>query len=555
MARRNRLPGADHRLARGYAPLLGLLALYVLVVTLTPSIAREQIVSSGAAGAKGSSGAVGTPGATGVSTPGAAGTAGVVGADGSTPSSAGSAAGPASGLTATGATTSCGPQQVPGDPYSPPCVAFSGDNGGTTYRGVSADTIRLGFRLTSDPGLQALLSQLANGRDLPKETADDVQRTAEGLIDYFNQKFQLYGRKLQLVVFQGRGSSVNEAIGGGQDLANADAIQAAQELNIFADVSAFTAPYANALSQQGVMAFGAPYMSRKWFADHAPYAWSIVPDCSQLAELNIAGYVKFLANQPAQWAGGALQGKQRSLAIIAPNSPVYQECVDDGLKLLKDSGGGDALRLDYTLDPGSMSTQAGNLIDQLKSHDITSVALGTDPLLPLFLTQKASEQDYHPEWLVLGTALTDSDLAGQQYTRDQWTHAFGISQLGPQTDSRATYGYQAFKSARPNQEPSLTVDLLYYQLYEVVLGLQMAGPTLSPDTFAQGMFLYPGGSGLAGTWHFAPGDYTAQDDGVAVWWDPDAVSDYDGKQGRYVQASQRFTAATVPDSPPTFFRK
>lgn len=554
MAGPRRLAGADRRLARGYAPLLGLIALYVLVVSLTPSVAPEQLVANGPSGSRGATGTV-VPGASGTTVPGA-GAGGPGGVAGSTPGGASAdASGSTPGLTATGPTTSCGPQQVPGDPYSPPCVAFSGDNGGSTYRGVSNDSIRLGFRLTSDPGLQALLSQLANGRDLPKETADDVKRTAEGLIDYFNQKFQLYGRKLQLITFQGRGSSVNEAIGGGQDLANADAIQAAQELNLFADVSAFTAPYANALSQQGVMAFGAPYMSRKWFADHAPYAWSIVPDCSQLAELNIAGYVKFLAGQPAQWAGGNLQGKPRSLAIIAPNSPVYQECVDDGLKLLKERGGGDALRLDYTLDPGSMSTQAGNLIDQLKSHDITSVALGTDPLLPLFLTQKAAEQDYHPEWLVLGTALTDSDLAGQQYTRDQWTHAFGISQLGPQTDSRATYGYQAFKSARPDQEPSITVDLLYYQLYEVVLGLQLAGPTLNPDTFAQGMFLYPGGSGLAGTWKFGPGDYTAQDDGVAVWWDPDAVSDYDGKQGRYIQASPRFTAATLPDSPPTYFQK
>jgi hypothetical protein len=545
--RPNRLAGADRRLLRGYAPLLGLVVLFALVVALTPSVAPRRLVTSGSASLGGSGGGQVGPGD---STGGAAGgpSGGGPGALAGTPGAAGG-----TGVAASGSPASCGPQQVPGDPYSPPCITFAGKNGGSTYRGVDGTTIRIGYRLTSDPGLQALLGQLANGRDIPKETPDDVKRTADGLVEYFNRHFQLYGRKLQLVSFQGRGSAVNEAIGGGQDLANADAIQAAQELKLFADVSAFTAPYANALSQQGVMAFGAPYMSRKWFNEHAPYVWSIVPDCSQLAEINIGAYVRYLAGKPAAFAGADLQGQTRSLAIIAPNSPVYQQCVDDGLAKLRSSGGGDALRLDYTLDPGSMSTQAGNLVDQLKAHHITSVALGTDPLLPLFLTQKAKEQDYYPEWLVLGTALTDSDIAGQQYVSDEWSHAFGISQLGPQTDSRSTYGYQAFKSVHPDQEPSITVDLLYYQLYELALGLQLAGPNLNPQTYAQGMFSYKGGTGLAGTWHFAPGKYTAQDDGVAIWWNPNAVSDYDGKKGKYIQASPRFTANSFPSTPPSFF--
>lgn len=534
----DRLPGANSRLLKGYAPAVALVVIYALIVVFTPSVARERVVRTTGA----SSNSVDTGGA-GALAPGDRG-------------ASLAAAGAATGShPATGSTSSCGPQQVPGDPYSPPCIAWAGDNGGTTYRGVSKDSIRLGVRLTTDPGLQALLGQLANGRDVPKETADDVRRTAFGLIDYFNKHFQFYGRKLVGVQFQGRGSAVNEAIGGGQDLANADAIKAAQELNLFADVSAFTAPYANALAQQGVMAFGAPYMSQKWFQQHAPYAWSIVPDCTKLAQANIAAYVKYLAHKPATWAGGDLKDKPRSLAIIAPNSPVYQECVDDGLAKLKTAGGGDALRLDYTLDPGSLSTQAGNLVDQLKSHHITSVALGTDPLLPLFLTQKAQEQDYHPEWLVLGTALTDADIAGQQYVQSEWSHAFGISMLGPQTDARATYGYQAFKSVHPDQEPSITVDLVYYQLYEVVIGLQLAGPKLNPQTFAQGMFKYRGGTGLAGTWHFAPGDYTAQDDGVAIWWDADGTSPYNGKPGRYVQASPRSTPENLPAEPPTFFKK
>ena len=28
-------------------------------------------------------------------------------------------------------------EQIPGDPYSPPCIQFSGDNGGATAKGVT----------------------------------------------------------------------------------------------------------------------------------------------------------------------------------------------------------------------------------------------------------------------------------------------------------------------------------------------------------------------------------------------------------------------------------
>ena len=45
--------------------------------------------------------------------------------------------------------------------YSPPCFAFSGDNGGATARGVTADTIRVSYRVTSDPNLLLLLGQQA----------------------------------------------------------------------------------------------------------------------------------------------------------------------------------------------------------------------------------------------------------------------------------------------------------------------------------------------------------------------------------------------------------
>lgn len=43
-ARRGRLRGADDRLLRGYGPLVAFLAVVILMVTLVPTVAREQTV-------------------------------------------------------------------------------------------------------------------------------------------------------------------------------------------------------------------------------------------------------------------------------------------------------------------------------------------------------------------------------------------------------------------------------------------------------------------------------------------------------------------------------
>ena len=58
---------------------------------------------------------------------------------------------------------------------------------------------------------------------------------------------------------------------------------------------------------------------------------------------------------------------------------------------------------------------------------------------------------------------------------------------------------------RPNDEPAFGVEEIYYQMYLLAIGIQMAGPNLTPQTFEAGMFAYPGGSGPRGLWGFGAG--------------------------------------------------
>lgn len=563
------LGAGQRRLLRGYGPFLARVVAFTLMVALVPTVAREQhttrvVLGGGPAespvpGAESAAPGSGAGDATAVASsgPGAATTVTTGAATvrtrrgGATGNRA--AAGP--GGEPIGTTGGCPDraQQVPGDPYSPPCVAFSGSNGGATHRGVTADEIKVALRITADPvsDFASAVAQLA-GEDVT-EGPEDVRRTANALVEYFNRTFQFYGRKLTVVEYQGRGSLTREVLGAGQEQANADAIKVADEIGAFADLSAFSQPYGDALARQGVVAFGAPYMSREWFSARRPYAWSLVPDCSKLAEAASEFANKRLFGRPAAHAGGDLRGKPRSLALIAPDNPIYQQCADAATKRFAEAGNHLTERISYTLDLASLSNQAASIVAKLKSQKITSVACACDPILPVYLTAKAAEQGYTPEWLVVGTALTDTDLVAQLYNQDQWSRAFGGSALGDQLPRRAGLGYHAYKQIR-DDEPSLAVELLYYHLYTFAIGVHGAGPALTPETFEAGMFDYPGGVGPAGVWKFGPNNYTAQEAIREVWWDPNRTSPYNGKEGSYVVSSPFWRPGEVAPGEPRVFQ-
>ena len=83
-----------------------------------------------------------------------------------------------------------------------------------------------------------------------------------------------------------------------------------------------------------------------------------------------------------------------------------------------------------------MSIQAGEKLAKLKNAGVTTVICGCDPLFMTFLTAKAKEQNYTPEWLVTGVALIDNDLIGSIMEPGQWSHAFGVSFAGPAATGR-----------------------------------------------------------------------------------------------------------------------
>ena len=555
--------GARDRLFRGYGPLIGFAAIFLAVAVLVPSQQREVRVEAAGGSGSGSelsSDDASVAGAT-ETVPGSDAALGTTDASlGGTAGGAGGGAGGAGGANAKGGSNSgpakvagCGAAQIPGDPYSPPCVQFSGGNGGATSRGVTADKIVVSVRVGSFAnGMLDALSKVANAK-IPNESPQVITKTVDGLVEYFNKRFQFYGRKLEVVKWDGKGDVLKETTGGGQEGAQADALKVSQEIKAFADVSAVSPVYADALASKQVINIGVPFTSREWMTQRKPWSWSQFTDCSTVVESVASYYAIKLAGQPAALAGGDLKGQARRAMIIAPENSWYQECVRAGINILQKAGkAGDLVdSLKYQIDIPRMSDQAASLIQKLKAERITTVVCGCDPLLLTFLTAKAKEQNYQPEWVITGVSLIDNDMIGQILQQDQWGRAFGVSFSGPTQAAGQGLGYRAYKSVRPD-EPSVGVELIYNQLYLLAIGIQGAGPNLNPQTFEKAMFDYPRRSGPSGTWGFGPGDYTTSDDAREVFWNPSVASVQTRSPGTYQDPNggKRFPIGQWPNTPP-----
>ncbi len=369
---------ANRLILRGYGPLAGLVVVLLFLTMLVPSRPLSTVTLSGASDAPaspvpvpteeeldeaaaadavpvGGEAVTGTtlaantpvsgPGATTAATnrPGsrtAAGTPGTARAGGTATSGpAGAKAGTVSGpgTVTVGRDCSGGTLQDGNTPYSPPCLKWSGtDNGGATTRGVTGDTITVvmrenGERKGSGGKDEEKLKEQAREKGLT-DTKEDQIRSRDALLEYFNTHFQIYGRKVKLVTYQGRGDMLKEFAGSGQEEANADALKVGQEIGAFADLSAISQPYLDALVRQKVVAFGGLHLPESYYGSKAPYAWGQLIDCTTLVQNATDLLVKrFKPTENAARAGSAaLRQKPRKYGLIVPDDPVYKQCVAGG---------------------------------------------------------------------------------------------------------------------------------------------------------------------------------------------------------------------------------
>src|SRR5580658_444725 len=258
----NRLSPGDRRLLAGYGPAVLIIGAFLVMAILIPSVAPERDVANVGTAGSGQTGGSGlstvssttttttTPTASGVTTPSANGVTQTTVPAGATPAAH---------------VAGCTGPQVPGDPYSPPCISFSGSNGGATTRGVTANQITITYMNPTD-GSQSIDQAIEavtgsyNSVIFP-ETYAQMLNTLQELVTYFNAHFQFYGRQIVLKVFNGQ----QDSAGDNEANVQADALTVADTMQAFAEYNATSLPYVNALTAQHVLNFSGVY------ADEAQY--------------------------------------------------------------------------------------------------------------------------------------------------------------------------------------------------------------------------------------------------------------------------------------------
>ena len=438
----------------------------------------------------------------------------------------------AAGTTVPDTAAGCEERQLASSDYGP-CKAdepFSGDNGGATADGVTEDAITVTYRLGNSGQLTSLNALAGEAAASLGSNQDAVVQDLETLVAYFNDQFELYGRRVQVEVFEGQGDFLAEYQGQEVQGAQVDASRAL-DLGAFADISftTMTQPYAEGLTSQNILSLSPVYLSEDWYQDRAPYAYGAAwPVGSQVGEFAGRSACQVLAGQPAEYADDSLASTPRVFGLLHPENPEYTKMGDAAVAALEACDQSVGRRLTFALDIVSLQPEATNAVAQMKDAGVTTIICLCDEFSPLFLTGAAFSQEYGPEWLMMRWPdpwgrLTAQDVFARSMHLGGMTPAFEDSEIGTVVDE-ATGGAGV-------SSPE-AIDAIYKQLLLLFSGLQAAGPELTPETFQAGVFSLPStDDGVFGPWEFGEGIHNPNTSFQLGWWSPDAVSNLDGVAG------------------------
>lgn len=471
-----------------------------------------------------------------------------------------------SGVTVGGVACGPGVRQVPWSAYAPPCQpAWHGNNGGSTYRGVSSNAITLSFRSAASDQLDLIYSIVP--RTVLGTNAEAVA-TMQAYIALFNKTFELYGRHVVLVPFQGKSDFVDEDLGMDQTQAQEDAVTVATNIKAFADMSTTTASalYASDLAARHVVTWSLYEQPASFYEQYSPWEYTPGPNCTKLAQLTGQVLGRQLGGLPASFAGPGLRNDIRTYGILYPFGPQATTCAQEDAAALERYGQKVVKSLSVKFDLSSLISTADAAIAEFKTAGVTTVILNsTDPITPKFYLEAAAADDYYPEWWFQSyfpAGQTNNDTFSQQFPAGEATHI-----IGPGNETLAPLEQEALTAFRlgnkilgrsPDAQPVPSYFWNYISLLAFYDGLQLAGPDLTPQTFETGMSHIPPTLpwGMFGSWDGSTGPFDPSSGLHFVRFDEQAVSPLNGQLGAYVACDgDRLIEFSGPPSVPAHWQQ
>jgi len=538
-----------------YAPFLVLALVQAIFVVAFPSTGTDRAV--GTTGFDTDQFATGPDGAAvggALGSSGTGGTAdGAVGPGGSTAAGGdgGGIAAPGGGATGGGATGGGAAAAAQGDIShcvgerqfaifavefeNPPCKPKwpdGADNGGATWGGVTADSIKV-VVIEPAPNEQVDAVLKSQGLASTPEDREAVRTAAEGFI---NERYETYGRTISFERFEARCPTSPADVP--TCIADARKVIEKKPFAVFFAQPSYPELFEE-FTRAGIISIGGWHFDKQLFAGRRPFRWDIFVDGTDSAEFIAEYYCKKLQGKAASNAGALIHPRiggrdtVRRLGIVVPDRPANKTTADLVAARVKGCGGNPVLDT-YPNNIDRAQSEANRIVSGMVAEGVTTVVCMCDPIFPVFLTASASAASYFPEHLLPGLGLLDADPVGRLYTREQWIHAFGPSHLAdtrPFADEQVSRVFKDQGMGTPCSSCNLA--WVYYSLLGSMV--HNAGPNLNPGTVEAGLFALgkTRGNGVTIGLGFRPGDYSAIDDIREAYWVPTARSQVDGNQGSY----------------------
>lgn len=591
--------------ARRYAPLVAVVAVQLLLIAVVPSTAVRRGATSGAPSGSedsthadvGADQAASTDGSAGGSRGGTADRTG--GGGGSTGGSASSAPGSRgqqgttsgqSSDTSPTDTSHCinGRQYDPAIVYwAPPCVpgkpgAPYPNNGGATYRGVTTKEIVI-VDYVSNYGAEVNAILEAQGNLL---TYDSARILDQAWQTFINARYQLYGRKLRIITYQGQCTSVppDKAC----LLPEMDTIvRTYKPYAVFWSTTLCSECFAK-LAQQGVVSFGGAGFSDKFADDNAPYFYNAGMSstrvqqlfaewwCSQMSSVNVpTRRVKFAVN------GNAAQnfnGQKRILGVISTNDPDNESTVKDVLYKELERRCGETVTHQYFYEQ-NINTAAAQVAAGIGAMDTptdpaTTILCLCDSVAPMFIYKGEQDSEYYPENVIGDVQNMGNDNIAQAYRAAQnegpsagcpkpgrgcpFDGALGISDAPVSRPPEQMEGVKVFKlgsnnAPLPRAVTGFNATNLGRNVIMMANLIQNTGPTLNPQNMAaRTSALGAVGGGTTGLplLAFPKGGWNWVQDVKLVWWNKAQLSPFNNLKGRYTSiGGSRYTLGQFPSMP------
>jgi len=452
--------------------------------------------------------------------------------------------------------TSTGRVAVP-DYFAQECFApFEGDNGGATAQGVTADEITLVYYegLQGDP----IISYITDAISVDDTNAQQFE-TMQGLVEYYEAYYELYGRKINLVTFEGTGLANDDVA------ARADAAAIAEQYQPFAVLGgpALTNAFADELAAREILCIGCtPGQPADFYTERDPYVWGLDGSAIQKQTHVIEFIEKQLVGKNAEHGGDAVKDLPRTFGLVyLDSSDASGELADRLAGEMERIGAPFAEVVAYALDPATIQAQATQVITKMKAAGVTTVVFSGDPVAPRDFTKEATAQEYFPEWVIAASTLVDVTAFARTYDQQQWQHAFGVTSLAARSDptARGAYAiYEWFHGAPPPADDTIGTIAPNPALFFAVM--QGVGPNLTAEGFRDALFASPGTVPAVSQPYLTYGDkgywgddldYFGVDDATVLWWDPNATGpDEIRKEGtgmyQYVDGGARYLPGAWP---------